>query len=78
MPKKTRREKIIADARNTLQSARGTPYQFTAISVLKEHTIARPEEVEELIQIKRDIAKTILLAVTAFAVEFGLWRFWNS
>lgn len=78
MPKKTRREKIIADARNTLQAAHGSPYQFTALSVSKEHTIARSEEVEELIQIKRDLAKTILLAATAFAVEFGLWRFWNS
>lgn len=78
MPKKTRREKIIADSRNKLHTPSAHVYQFKVQPASLKQALDQSEQTAELIQIKRDLAKTILLAVGAFGMEFGLFWFWKS
>ena len=78
MPKKTRREKIIADSRNKLQVVQGNLYQFNEHSSSSIQVTDQPEQTAELAQIKRDLTKTILLAIAAFTTEVSLFWFWKS
>lgn len=62
MPKKTRREKILADLR----------YQFQA-SVLPEPTItAQAIDAGDFAAIKKDLTRTLILAAAAISVELLL------
>lgn len=85
MPKKTKREKIIADYRKKLQrvqqlhqssSVPTNPSSFTA----RTHTsisAARSDRETELAYIKHDLAKTLMLATLAIAGEVALFWFWK-
>jgi len=85
MPKKTRREKIIADYRKKLLFIHEAPhpqpvpgsYQLAAHHVIKQDpTLAL--DTRELSAIKRDIVKTVLLATIAIAAEVALHWFWKK
>lgn len=85
MPKKTRREKIIADYRKKLnrileapsqQSV--SPYQITNQHASKQNLADHLTlDATELSAIKRNIAKTVLLAGLAVAGEIALYWFWK-
>ncbi|MBI5448888.1 hypothetical protein HY948_01070 [Candidatus Gottesmanbacteria bacterium] len=78
MPKKTRREKMIADTRNTPHTVGGNVYQFNRSSLPITPSFVSSTQMGELAQIKRDLAKTIFLASIALVVEFGLWWYWKT
>lgn len=86
MPKKTRKEKILAQARRSAvpiamsrPAAPGpsTPisasYSFREPLIDKKHQKQNNEEVIELSAIKSDLYKTILIAIGAFGIELYLY-----
>jgi len=68
MPKKTRRQKLLADQRH--ESANPAP---TFSFQLQQTTKKRDEDVSELTAIRTDIMKTIILAIIAIGVELVLF-----
>jgi hypothetical protein len=86
MPKKTRKEKVLAQQRRTssytppVSSGHipsgdhiiSTSYQFRATHVDKVQEI-KQEDMMELTAIKRDLTKTLTLAIIAIGVEFYLY-----
>ena len=86
MPKKTRREKIIADYRNKLRlihdvhpppiSATAS-FQSTTHHPLPKHSATVALDPKENSAIRRDLVKTVLLATIAIAAEFGLYWYWK-
>mgnify|MGYP001566810278 CR=1 FL=1 len=86
MPKKTRREKIIADYRNKLRlihdvhlpSVSATvSFQPTTHQPLPKHSTTFALDPKEFSAIRRDLVKTVLLATIAIAAEFGLYWYWK-
>jgi len=85
MPKKTRREKIIADYRNKLRLSRDVhPHPVSAPASLQptrpslpKQTAAFALDAKEFSAIKGNLIKTVLLATIAIAVEFGLFWWWK-
>lgn len=70
MPKKSKRQKLLSDARRT---ASESVYSFE-VKRSREPRIQQDHSgSSEVLSIKRDIAKTVLLAAVAFAVEFSLY-----
>ena len=80
MPKKTRREKIVADLRRILGTSQPTPIipeqkEFYALPKIQT---TQPTSVQNLIPInylKRDLTKTFVLAILAISLELVLY-FW--
>lgn len=83
MPKKTRKDKIMAERRRqSVISPQATAvkpasplsptYTFVSPAERKmQHTIA--ERSVELVTIQKDLLKTILLAALAFGIEFYIY-----
>lgn len=83
MPKKTKKEKLIAQYRRKLQQLEGTPIQPIVSSnyilpkdVPKREvtsiTLALPAN--EFFAIKKDLIKTLIIICFFFGIEFLLWR----
>jgi len=64
MPKKTKREKIMAEHRRET---------FVFRAPQKDTTTPLPADTEELKVIKHDLAWTIILAVVAIGIELGIY-----
>lgn len=76
MPKKTKREKIIAEYRRThgsLNEPASFAYQFTATSSPVPQK-REPVDMTEFTEIRRDLMKTLVLAVFAIIIEFIFYR----
>ena len=83
MPKKTKKEKIIADLRRKLQDQpahRSAPPQSAVADI--SYTLpakkqqAKQEAVNDLEQLqvmKQDLVKTLILATLAIGIEFALF-----
>jgi hypothetical protein len=89
MPKKTKREKMLADRRHSFVqpleinpsipagSSPSSAFQFRATTA-KTHAHAHTDT-QELRAIQLDITKTIILAVAALAIEFAVyWQFFRN
>lgn len=88
MPKKSKREKMLADIRRRVRTERvltvpaavspiktqPSTFQFTMANSSKRQE-APPANNSELIAIKRDLTKTVVLALVAIAVELVLFWF---
>jgi len=83
MPKKTKKEKLIAEYRRKLQQLEGHPVQPTVSStyvlpkdIPKQHatptTLALPAN--EFSGIKKDLIKTLIVICLFFSIEFVLWK----
>lgn len=86
MPKKTKREKIIAEYRRKIQLTRASSstspspvhsYTFQPLTAnTTMHQTVPMGETTDLTTIRKDLIKTLLLAVAAISVEIGLyWKF---
>ncbi len=79
MPKKTRKQKILADKRRhdvgvSSDTTSPASFQFKASAIVTKP--ATPENIEELLAIRTDITKTIVLAALAIGAEFIVyWRY---
>lgn len=87
MPKKSRREKILADIRRrartehvqqivSVQSpviAQTTTFRFTAPRISKTQEVTLQASTSELAAIKRDLIKTFILASIAIAGEITIY-----
>ena len=80
MPKKSKKEKILADLRRrvrTEQSLEAPPtfrFQVKKEAVAPAHT-QKPQQSSELTAIKRDLYKTCILATLAIAAEVIIYWF---
>jgi len=83
MPKKTKKEKLIAQYRRKLQQLEGAPIQPIVSSnyilpkdVPKREvtpiTLALPDN--EFLGIKKDLIKTLIVICLFFSIEFMLWK----
>ncbi len=81
MPKKTRREKIIADYRKKLQRLPEVPHHLSmSVLPLTRESVSTHQlalDPNELSAIKQNIVKTVLLATLAIAGEIALYWFWK-
>ena len=68
MPKKSKREKILADSRRPT-------FQFVASPILKQSAPQTLADTGELTAIKKDLVKTVILATIAIAAELVLYWF---
>ena len=89
MPKKSRREKMLADIRRRARSERvlsvpapqspiqnhSATFQFTARQQPAVQTISTTVDSGELVAIKKDLTKTAILSVLAISAEFILFWF---
>ena len=78
MPKKSKKEKIIAELRRKVQTQQIlTPSPTFQYQAIKENTIPVLQHVQqhssELIAIKKDLYKTFILAVVAIAAEIIIY-----
>jgi len=91
MPKKTRREKILARTHRLnrefqslptrsppidtdSRQKQSNPYSYTATQTLKSQKSAvKDSDMNEFVAIRKDLAKTALLATLAIVVEFLLY-----
>ncbi len=72
MPKKTRREKILADLRRYASPIQTTHYQFQHTFLPKPTATSQAIEVDDFAAIKKDLTKTLILGAIAITVEFIL------
>ncbi len=79
MPKKTKRQKLLADNRRhqsnvSVETSSPVSFQFKAtVGSVKPHT---PENTQELIAVRNDITKTIILAALAIGAELIVyWKY---
>lgn len=68
MPKKSKREKMLADTRRST-------FQFVASPILKQSESHEIADTSELTAIKKDLVKTVILATIAIAAELVLYWF---
>ena len=87
MPKKSKRQKIIADLRRHARQTQslhvtpapvaaqpsGSTFQFRAPLLKPTGETITDEETAELTAIKRDLGKTLLLSACAIGVELSLY-----
>ena len=83
MPKKTKKEKLIAQYRRKLQQLEGTPIQPTVSStyVLPKDVLKREVtpttlalDKNEFLAIQKDLVKTLIIICFFFGIEFALWK----
>jgi hypothetical protein len=76
MPKKTRKEKLLAQKRRmsspTPISPIVSPFQYQSTQSAKKQQTALVDT-QELKTIKTDLAKTIILAIVAISMEVGMY-----
>jgi len=84
MPKKTKKEKLIAQYRKKLQQLESTPIQPIASSnyilpkdVPKRDVIptALALDKNEFLAIQKDLVKTLIVICLFFGVELVIWKF---
>lgn len=89
MPKKSKREKILADVRRRVRTERvlsvspsvspihehAKTFRFTLSDKAKPQEAPLPVNTSELTAIKKDLTKTIVLATVAIAAEVALYWF---
>jgi hypothetical protein len=89
MPKKTRRQKILAKKRRHFLSAvtpNSQPIQTPSptatfhfnVSHEPIKSVSSADDREELTVIKKDLTKTLVFALIAVAIELGLYRMLNG
>lgn len=80
MPKKSKKEKILADRRRLARVAQVQPaspsFQFQLADIPSfESKSSSGQSVKELSAVKRDLTKTFILAALAIAVEVAIYWF---
>ena len=84
MPKKTKKQKMLADRRHDQQPLDMPPvlsFQFQPGQTQKQTQTPTktPEDVSELAAVRADLIKTIILAVLAVGIELSVyWRFFRT
>jgi hypothetical protein len=82
MPKKTKREKIIAELRRRNQSpsrpfeprdAVQAPSSAFAFRASSKDTVGAQSNTEELTVIRHDLIRTIIFALVAVGIELGIY-----
>ncbi len=77
MPKKTRREKLLAQKRRLSSPVIVSPFQFH-VTPQKKTLALEADNTVELIAIKSDLVKTLVLALLAITLELIVYRLLNS
>ena len=91
MPKKTRKEKLLAQQHRNTRSKRthltdqqpsptqsATHYFLPSVSMIHHQTIPpTQDDTHELSFIKRDLLTTVMLAAIAVGIEFALYWRWE-
>jgi hypothetical protein len=77
MPKKTKKEKILAEQRrhSPLPSISQNAFAFR---VAQKDTIQPQPNTEELTVIRHDLIRTIILALVAVGIELGIYTKMNG
>jgi hypothetical protein len=75
MPKKTKRQKILARERRHIPLPTSSPVAFHFQEPATPSSPIVPSgDREELIFIKKDLTKTLILALIAICIELGVYR----
>jgi hypothetical protein len=73
MPKKTKRQKILAERRRVVTQTESIPSSSFSYQVTETPIVSTSGDVTELAIIQHDLVRTIIFAFIAIAIEVGIY-----